>query len=512
MEEHIGSPDTTLDGTEWGLIQKWFIVTAQKDGATPTSKSWIAFASSALLSNEELIHRWISDRMDSTLGRRPEPSSGVGGSGVQGNNIAAMGNLSSVIATEVGRGLGVAMQQATQAATNTGTGRSGSSSKDVKPYTQDQLATLLGFHGAMNVTHLKKVWRLFKSTKVPNYDYMRRAIKGEMLKWADENRSWIEEGVYFDNVTLDSWIALKFNPGDSTALYSSADKGISILKCRTTTSAHLEEMRRNEDMWETTKGNATFIEVVKAAKNKEVSAPAFDHGELRSNAATFCALLFTLFGGGCDLYRAMFDILNIISHPFSGQDKLAYTPEGCRQITWAIIVDTRSYFDDIKLADDFLHSTGWIQFPVSTLDGDYMSIKHGIKIERHNFPMEWQATAPGRPGAYQQGNRAVGGGYQQGPPGVPPPGLWGQALAQGQSPPTGPAVPFNWKPANFVDSRHPKIQALLDPLLSKLRGKICNSLQIKPLQRIGLPTRGSTNCPTRLVPRRNTGGRCARPG
>ena len=68
MEEHIGSPDTTLDGTEWGLIQKWLIVAAQKDGATPTSKSWIAFASSALLSNEELIHRWISDRMDSTLG------------------------------------------------------------------------------------------------------------------------------------------------------------------------------------------------------------------------------------------------------------------------------------------------------------------------------------------------------------------------------------------------------------------------------------------------------------
>jgi hypothetical protein len=202
-------------------------------------------------------------------------------------------------------------------------------------------------------------------------------------------------------------------------------------------------MRRNEDMWETTKGNATFIEVVKASKNKEVSAPAFDHGELRSNVATFCALLFTLFGGGCDLYRAMFVILNILSHPFSGQSKLAYTPKVCCRITRAIIVDTRSYFYDIKLADDFLHGTGRIQFPVSTLDGTYMSIKHGIKIERHNFPMEWQATAPGRPGTYQHGNRAVGGGYQQGPPVFPPPGQWGQALAQGQNRPTGLAVPFN---------------------------------------------------------------------
>jgi hypothetical protein len=78
----------------------------------------------------------------------------------------------------------------------------------------------------------------------------------------------------------------------------------------------------------------------------------------------------------------MNNILSILSHPFSGQNKLAYTPEVCRRITWAIIVDTRSYFDDIKLADDFLHCNGRMQFPISTLDGDYMNIKHGIKTER----------------------------------------------------------------------------------------------------------------------------------
>ena len=71
-----------------------------------------------------------------------------------------------------------------------------------------------------------------------------------MLRWADKQRCWIEEGVYFDNKSLDEWIALKFNPGDSTALYSSADKGISILKCRVSTSAHLEDLRRQEEIWD----------------------------------------------------------------------------------------------------------------------------------------------------------------------------------------------------------------------------------------------------------------------
>jgi hypothetical protein len=84
----------------------------------------------------------------------------------------------------------------------------------------------------------------------------------------------------------------------------------------------------------------------------------------------------------------MLQILQILSHPFCMQNKQAYTPEVVRCIIWAIIVDTRSFFEDIKLADDFLEQGDYIQFPASTLEGDYMSIKHGIKIQQHNFPPE----------------------------------------------------------------------------------------------------------------------------
>jgi len=94
----------------------------------------------------------------------------------------------------------------------------------------------------MNVKYLMKMWRLLKMTKTPNYDHLRRSIKGEMLPWADKQHCWIEEGVYFDNKSLEEWIALRFHSGDSTTLYSSADKGISILKCKAPTSAHLEDL------------------------------------------------------------------------------------------------------------------------------------------------------------------------------------------------------------------------------------------------------------------------------
>ena len=49
-------------------------------------------------------------------------------------------------------------------------------------------------------------------------------------------------------------------------------------------------------MWDATKGNATYVEVIKQAKSKDVCHPPHDFGELRSNISTFCALLFTLFG------------------------------------------------------------------------------------------------------------------------------------------------------------------------------------------------------------------------
>jgi len=108
----------------------------------------------------------------------------------------------------------------------------------------------------------------------------------------------------------------------------------------------------------------------------------------------------------------MSKLLQVLSHPFCMQNKQAYTPEVCRRITWAIIVNTRSFFDDIKLAEDFIEHGDYLQFPVSTLEGNLMSIKHGIKIEQHNFPLEWVTPEPKQyapQGPYYPGKLGGGG-------------------------------------------------------------------------------------------------------
>ena len=261
---------------------------------------------------------------------------------------------------------------------------------------------------------------------------------------------------------------LKFNPGDSTALYSSADKGISILKfkCKAPTSAHQDDIRQQEEVWDATKGNATYVKVIKQAKSKDVSLPAHDFDELRSIIATFCVLLFTLFGEGCDLYWSMFQILQILSHPFCMQNKQAYTPEVCCQIMWTIIVNTRSFFGDIQLVEDFLEHGDYMQFPASTLEGGFMSIKHGIKNQQHNFPLEWGTPEPqySPPVPYYLG-KTGGRGYQPVVlPLIPLPGTYQPPLQK------NPTQPYNWRPANWVDERHHKIGAMTEPLPTKYHG------------------------------------------
>jgi hypothetical protein len=114
LETHLSGPDTSLDnGDNWGLVQKLLLVAVQKDGSNGDpnkSKSHIACWVDALLSNDTLIHRWISNRPKATLGRRPDPTAANTTVGMQGNMVV-MQNM----ATEMGRGLGVAMQHASKA-------------------------------------------------------------------------------------------------------------------------------------------------------------------------------------------------------------------------------------------------------------------------------------------------------------------------------------------------------------------------------------------------------------
>ena len=151
IELHLASPKTALgNGDEWGLVKKWLTVAAQTDGGQSANKpkSYIAFATTAIITNDELIQRWMTDQLiDATMGRRPEATSHSTTGGMQ-----SMTSMSGIIAVEVGKGVGRAMQNVARSSPTPAS--SSGSGDDTKPYTKDHIATLLCFHGVSNVRWL----------------------------------------------------------------------------------------------------------------------------------------------------------------------------------------------------------------------------------------------------------------------------------------------------------------------------------------------------------------------
>jgi hypothetical protein len=71
LELHLASTNTALSNEdEWGLVKKWLMVAAQTDGGQGTTKpkSHITFNTTAIITSDELIHRWMTDRVDAALG------------------------------------------------------------------------------------------------------------------------------------------------------------------------------------------------------------------------------------------------------------------------------------------------------------------------------------------------------------------------------------------------------------------------------------------------------------
>jgi hypothetical protein len=106
----------------------------------------------------------------------------------------------------------------------------------------------------------------------------------------------------------------------------------------------------------------------------------------------------------------MLQVLQVLSHPFCMQNKQAYTPEVVHRIIWAIIVDTQSFFDDIKLAEDFLEQGHYMQFLASTCPSNMESNFNGTTSHKSGL---CRTSNPGL-----STNRERGGGYHI-PPGVP---------------------------------------------------------------------------------------------
>ncbi len=331
-----------------------------------------------------------------------------------------------------------------------------------KGFDRDQIAKLKDACGVQQAKDIPHIWYVIQSTKEKAYDTYRDHIKKSIEMWCRKCNIERDKSIFLKQSFFDDLVKLCFNPGGPVAQYDSVDRGISMLVCQSLSAAEVELQRGYEEATELTKSTRRLKDLLKE-KNK-ITMPAQNFMKLKLNMSTFCALLWALFGDQYDYYRELLKLHNILDREECFTIRDAYTKEVCARIMWAIIDDGRCYFGCNPVALDFAPGTNF-KFSVSFLNAITNEVRHGLAVQRANFPLQWKTptmqieTAPTSNRQQQPCQHAV--------PSVPPPATWPT------SPPTKvQGQPMAQKQALQEDTRHPKIRALMDPYLAKYNNYI----------------------------------------
>lgn len=434
---------------QWRLVLDWLMAAGQ--GASPTSsnntpKSYMEWAWSPALVNEESYFAWQEKVLDGTLGERPS-NTPSGGSG-----FLAPG-METYMATFTDR---VVAQVATnQHAAAPASATAPTSAKQEDEYSIEELARLMGYSAVSKATLIPRIWFLFKQKK--SIDVHRQNILAFLLAWSKQTGIEVEEGIYFLKVWIEDWMKLRFNPGGILAAYQSAEKGFSPLMSRPWANEELENVRLLEEADDATQGTRTYDEFLRLSRT-DPRAPPENYHEFKVMVGTHTGLTWVFFGNDCPLYMQLYTLCMQLRRKEVTMRRAMFKPLLCRQYTWKIIAKGREFFDQIVTPAHF--TSGCVSWPTSRLDEmitDVTEVRSSYSVD---FPVQWRterqglarsgggalapapAPAPTQPrtprNQQQHGGYGTGGRSQPLP--APAPSPYSSYLPQQQGP-GGGAVP-----------------------------------------------------------------------
>jgi hypothetical protein len=293
---------------------------------------------------------------------------------------------------------------------------------------------------------------------------------------------------------MDDIVKMEFCPGTPTAYLNTAEQGMSLLICCPRAGNEMANIRSREQAMKLTAQNHTLTEALLLNK-RDPRPPASNYHELKLDLGTFCALLWVLFGEKCDYFENCFALLRMLDSDNVFANSNTFTPLMCRQITWAVINDSRQYFFRTVTADHF--SSGWVRWLTSLLMQVIgADIQACCGISMGNFPEKWMDTAT--VGSYlhpPSEKRDVGRATSQFvvPAGLPPPSLphWSPPQAR-----TSSLVPDNassghgdWQVSIRQTDIHPALKQLMARYITHFRNvQLRSLLRVAKLSEGDLPT------------------------
>lgn len=388
IERLLGLDNPPVTATQADLMLDWCRCAAQVLSASDTSKSSIAVTVDPVMNVETAFQTWGHNRLEVTLG--PVMSSG-------GNNNQAgpvLGAPQSAIAgtatTQSLEHIAGIIQHLHQTVTSGSGGGGGIAGANLTATTRKKLdewdiAAIKGFSHLTDTTKVQAFWKTTQGVR--NNKVIRQELDRGMELWSQVTGAEIEQGRYFPEDILNCIIKVDFCPGEPVPTFATVDKGLGPLPCRPWTSGEIEADQSKEKAAEQTAATRTYNEWLQLEARPPKNPPA-TLLELRIMIATFCALLWTLFGDQCDLYKKCFDIYLKLKDKYIAMQSWYFSSHRCREITWAIIVDSRRYFSE-RLHPSALMAAS-PAFPQSYLGTVLVNIQEMNAVKRGEMPLAWQ--------------------------------------------------------------------------------------------------------------------------
>jgi hypothetical protein len=153
-----------------------------------------------------------------------------------------------------------------------------------------------------------------------------------MNRCAHDHHIPINTTVYIEGTTIKAIMELEFNPGEGVTHLSLANKGLRIMACRGCTSAETEQIRKWEEALSATE-NTLQLNVLLCLSKGVPPPPADNFWELKSNIATFMALVWALFGSECDYYKGLRNVYATLELKEVMAQKSSFTVEHRHRVT-----------------------------------------------------------------------------------------------------------------------------------------------------------------------------------
>ena len=180
-------------------------------------------------------------------------------------------------------------------------------------------------------------------------------------------------------------------------------KGLAILACWARTTAEIERVCKQEQALSTTEKTRPLEDLLRLTKGT-TRAPANNFWELKINITTFMSLIWVLFGSNCDYYKSLWQIYKTLELKEVYALKAKFSPEHCRRITWEILDNGCTFFDDVKTTIDFTGTS--MSFPPLFLIDILNIIRYTVLVEQASFPDECRYKGRARE---DQSSKTLGG-------------------------------------------------------------------------------------------------------